>query len=227
MLILDHKILHDNKTLIRLILGGCCGMKEVRKAVIAGILSISIFLLSSCTQNSSGGSAQSDSGEEIYGPHIELYNPDMPKKVMLGDNVTLRFSPSEDSETYNEISHFLVTLIAVVRTDHFDQPENEDGLWGLVYCFQLDNSVDNVGWVPFRELTEYSEENKHLLRYPVQLKEGCKDLDTGDEVKWDNVLVTYEEDYAIVSWEGGHNHRVSPDDIVYPDVKTVNTERLH
>ena len=201
-------------------------MRVVSKAAIT-VLTISILLFSSCAQDGGGTSTPFSSMEDTYGPHIELYNLDMPRKVMLGDNVTLRFSPSEDSETYNEISHFLVTLMAVVRTDHFDQPENEDGLWGLVYCFQLDNSLDNVGWVPFREFTEYTEENKHLLRYPVQLKEGCVDLDTGEEVKWDNVLVTFEEDYAIVSWEGGHNHRVSPDDIVYPDVKTVNEERLH
>ena len=201
-------------------------MRVVSKAAIT-VLTISILLFSSCAQDGGGTSTPSSSMEDTYGPHIELYNLDMPRKVMLGDNVTLRFSPSEDSETYNEISHFLVTLMAVVRMDHFDQPENEDGLWGLVYCFQLDNSLDNVGWVPFREFTEYTEENKHLLRYPVQLKEGCVDLDTGEEVKWDNVLVTFEEDYAIVSWEGGHNHRVSPDDIVYPDVKTVNEERLH
>ena len=201
-------------------------MRVVSKAAIT-VLTISILLFSSCAQDGGGTSTPSSSMEDTYGPHRELYNLDMPRKVMLGDNVTLRFSPSEDSETYNEISHFLVTLMAVVRTDHFDQPENEDGLWGLVYCFQLDNSLDNVGWVPFREFTEYTEENKHLLRYPVQLKEGCVDLDTGEEVKWDNVLVTFEEDYAIVSWEGGHNHRVSPDDIVYPDVKTVNEERLH
>ncbi len=201
-------------------------MRVVSKAAIT-VLTISILLFSSCAQDGGGTSTPSSSMEDTYGPHIELYNLDMPRKVMLGDNVTLRFSPSEDSETYNEISHFLVTLMAVVRTDHFDQPENEDGLWGLVYCFQLDNSLDNVGWVPFREFTEYTEENKHLLRYPVQLKEGCVDLDTGEEVKWDNVLVTFEEDYAIVRWEGGHNHRVSPDDIVYPDVKTVNEERLH
>ena len=201
-------------------------MRVVSKAAIT-VLTISILLFSSCAQDGGGTSTPSSSMEDTYGHQIELYNLDIPRKVMLADNVTFRFSPSEDSETYNEISHFLVTLMAVVRTDHFDQPENEDGLWGLVYCFQLDNSLDNVGWVPFREFTEYTEENKHLLRYPVQLKEGCVDLDTGEEVKWDNVLVTFEEDYAIVSWEGGHNHRVSPDDIVYPDVKTVNEERLH
>lgn len=160
-------------------------MRVVSKAAIT-VLTISILLFSSCAQDGGGTSTPSSSMEDTYGPHIELYNLDMPRKVMLGDNVTLRFSPSEDSETYNEISHFLVTLMAVVRTDHFDQPENEDGLWGLVYCFQLDNSLDNVGWVPFREFTEYTEENKHLLRYPVQLKEGCVDLDTGEEVKWDN-----------------------------------------
>ena len=57
-------------------------MRVVSKAAIT-VLTISILLFSSCAQDGGGTSTPSSSMEDTYGPHIELYNLDMPRKVML------------------------------------------------------------------------------------------------------------------------------------------------
>lgn len=81
----------------------------------------------------------------------------------------------------------------------------------------FDAAHDNIGWVKLTDLTEYAEENRDLLSYPIQLTEGCKDIETGELINWTRAAVEYAEDYAIISSEGGRSHKVKKECIVYPE----------
>ncbi len=182
------------------------------------IVFILCLVVSSCSLQGIGASGEKGKSS----PCMTYWQTDLPARVMLKEDITLRCCPVHDTKSYVEASYFLVTVITTVRTDNFENPDEIEGLWALVLLPTLDTAMDNVGWVPYRDLEVYTEENKHLLRYPVHLRDGTVDLDTGEEVKWDEVLVEYEDDYAIVMWEGGNIHKVSVDSIVYPDVHEIN-----
>ena len=55
----------------------------------------------------------------------------------------------------------------------------------------FDAAHDNIGWVKLTDLTEYAEENRDLLSYPIQLTEGCKDIETGELINWTRAAVEY------------------------------------
>lgn len=133
------------------------------------------------------------------------------RKIMTAENVEVRGIPCRYAAVNQELSYKMVTVHAVVYGA-------EDEMWALVSFFCFDAAYDDIGWVEVSDLLEYTEENYRLLRYPVQVKEGCVDLDTGEPVEWDAFCVDYYEDYAVLGREGGRSYRVSPDDIIYPDI---------
>ncbi len=130
--------------------------------------------------------------------------------IMTGDNAALRGIPSEDAPINDTVSYQFVNAYAAVYIDSSDY-------WVLVSFFRFDSAVDNIGWVRASDLMKYTEENHQLLCYPVQVAEGCVDLDTNEPVEWPAFRVEYVEDYAIVSREGGRSYRVSPSCIIYPE----------
>ena len=100
----------------------------------------------------------------------------------------------------------------------------------LILCAALllsggfDSLSDTIGRVRWDQLVLYTDENKHLLTYPVQLAEGCTDLDTGETVRWDAVRISRMDDDAAVTWEGGSSHRVSKDTLIFPDPAQVSSD---
>lgn len=132
------------------------------------------------------------------------------RKIMTTENVEVRGIPREYGAVNQVLSYQMVTVHAVVYGEGEER-------WALVSFFCFDAAYDDIGWVEISDLIEYTEENYRLLRYPVQVREGCVDLDTGETVRWDAFCVDYYEDYAVVGREGGRDYRVSVDDILYPD----------
>lgn len=141
-------------------------------------------------------------------PITELEIDYIDKKIMTAENVDVRGIPCEYGAVNRTLSYEMVKVYAAVYRD--------DGIWALICASNFDSALDDAGWVKISDLMEYTEDNYRLLRYPVQVREGCVDLDTGEPVEWDAFCVDYIGDCAEVSREGGRSYRVSPDDIVYP-----------
>ncbi len=128
--------------------------------------------------------------------------------IMTSKEVEVRGIPDDMAEVNRVLSYQMVNVLAAAYV--------RDGKWALISFFCFDAAYDNIGWVRVSDLMEYKEDNYQLLRYPVTLKEGSIDLETGEIVELTQVSVDYIDDYAIVRAEGGRSHEVDPDSIIYP-----------
>ena len=129
---------------------------------------------------------------------------------MTLENVAVRGIPDERCSVNQTLSYQLADVHAVVYAG------SDEEKWALISFVTFDAWYDDIGWVKLSDLLEYTEESKKLLRYPVQVTEDCVDLKTGEAVKWDAFEVIYEEDYAVLTREGGRSYTVDPKYIVYP-----------
>ena len=136
--------------------------------------------------------------------------------IMALENVEVKYIPSDDVETIYKLNNELVKIHAAA----YGEPEK----WVLVSYASTMDGGGNMGWVKISGLTEYTEENKALLRYPVTVKEGCKDAETGKELMpWEYALGAQTGEYVEIGNEAG-SFLVKPGDIIYPStVKTTDT----
>lgn len=130
--------------------------------------------------------------------------------IMTGKEVEVRDRPRQSGYVLRTLSYQVVDVSAATY-------DYEGDIWVIVSFFCFDSASDNMGWVKLTDLMEYTEENYQLLRYPVKVREGCVDLETGEPVEWDAFAVDYVDGYAIVGREGGRSYKVSPSDIIYPE----------
>lgn len=186
-------------------------------------LSLSLSLFCGCSTTEAATLPLGESGEQSFdnsAPEIHMTNAmdsslgmDIEGKVMAMKDVGVRAYPSEDAPENRTLLYQLVKVHAVVHSEEY----SSDDRWALVSFSCFDSEHDNIGWVKLTEIEQYSIDNMELLRYPVSLAEGCVDLDTGEAISWDDVSVYYEDDCAVVEWEGGNRHRVDKEYIVYPE----------
>ncbi len=159
------------------------------------------------------------------------------QRWMAGEALTVRSLPLADANVTRTVSYQLVDILSVqyvldynvlTTEETFQLPE--DDLWALVAFACGDSSLDSVGWVRAADLTAYTEETRDSLLFPLTLRPGAVDLDTGEVLDGlgDMFLQEAEDGYAVVSWieGGGHaeRHRVSWDDVIYPPVDGEDTE---
>ena len=129
--------------------------------------------------------------------------------IMTGENIEVRGTPDYSSSVNRVLSYQMVDVYAAAYV--------EDGKWVLIGFNARDTEHDNIGWVRVDDLMEYNEENYHLLRYPVTIREGCVDLQDGKKIEWNGPFwVTYLDGYAEISQEGGWFRYVGSDQIIYP-----------
>ena len=82
-----------------------------------------------------------------------------------------------------------------------------------------------MGWVKISGLTEYTEERKAQLRYPVTVREGTKDAETGKELMpWEYGMGDQKGEFVKIGNELG-SFLVNKKDIVYPSTQKT-TDRL-
>ena len=55
----------------------------------------------------------------------------------------------------------------------------KNGYWSADLTF---DGGDNIGWVKVSDLTEYTNDTKEKLLFPVTVSADCKDIDTGEKV---------------------------------------------
>ena len=135
--------------------------------------------------------------------------------IMALGKVEAKAIPVDAADTLYELNYELVKILAAVYGD--------DEIWALVRYASTMDGGGNMGWVKVSGLTEYTEENKALLRYPVTVKEGCKDAETGKELMpWEYALGAHTGEYVEIGNEAG-SFLVKPEDIIYPStVKTTD-----
>lgn len=132
------------------------------------------------------------------------------KHIMTAENVAVRAIPDDRAVANRTLTYQMVTVRAAVYG-----PGGEK--WALVSFVELDAISDNIGWVKVSELMEYGEDNYHLLTYPVELKEGTTDLQTGKKAHMDHFKITQiGDDCVSVVSEGGQGYEVAPQAVVYP-----------
>ena len=136
--------------------------------------------------------------------------------IMALENVEVKGVPTDSVATNDYLDRELVTVRAAARRD--------DETWVLV-SYHITDGYDNMGWVKVSGLTEYTEEMKALLRYPVTVREGCKDVETGKELgQYDYARSNPEGEVVEIGNEFGV-FKVKPEDIVYPSTKKTTDER--
>ena len=135
------------------------------------------------------------------------------RHIMTLEEVEVRGIPTTSATVNRTVTYQIVDVYAVVYGENY----GEDDRWALIGFNPFDAAHDNIGWVKLSDLAEYTEENRELLYYPVQLTEDCKDIETGELINWTRAAVEYTEDYAIISAEGGRSHKVKKECIVYPE----------
>ena len=144
------------------------------------------------------------------------------KKYMTGPNVPIRKAPSDNSafNGINTLSYDMVDIIYAANTIVSSAEEEvEEGIWILVQ-FHSSEPEDTLGWVRWKELIEYTDENKHLLHSPVKVSKEAIDLDTGkpvDPLFYSLGKVRLEEDYATIHIEGGLSCRIEKKYVIYPE----------
>ena len=132
------------------------------------------------------------------------------KHIMAAENVAVRAIPDDMAAANKTLTYQMVTVRAAVYG-----PGDEK--WALVSFVELDTISDNIGWVKVSELMEYGEDNYHLLTYPVELKEGTTDLQTGKEAHMDHFKITQiGDDRVSVVSAGGRGYEVAPQAVIYP-----------
>lgn len=140
------------------------------------------------------------------------------RKYMTASDVVIRKAPmdSEEVKTGTNLSYIMVNTVYAIYAMG-DEPL-EDRTWILVQ-YASSEPEDTVGWVKWKELIEYTEENMHLLASPIYVSEEAIDLYTGETVDplfCSGGWVEFEDDYAIVSVVGGKFCKVDKKYLIYP-----------
>lgn len=187
------------------------------EASVFSEMSVSARVPASAETNTSDSPAEAPDLPRVHMSTLFLddLELDIDGKVMALEDVEVHGYPSEDAPVNRTVSYQLVDVYVIVYSSVY--PEDELGRWALVSFICFDSLADNVGWVKLTELEQYTADNMELLRYPVTVTEGCKDIDTGEDVVWDAFSVDYEDDCAVVSREGGKVYRVDKEYIIYPE----------
>ena len=193
------------------------------KKILFFLILCAVLLLSGCSASKSGEepSHAEPTAAESSLPEIHMFPEDVPARRMMSlEAVAVKGIPSEHAKTNRKLTYQLTEVLALVHSE----PYADGDLWALVRFDGFDSFSDTIGWVRWDQLVLYTDENKHLLTYPVQLAEGCTDLDTGEAVRWDAVRISRMGDDATVTWEDGNSHRVSKDALIFPDPAQVNSD---
>ena len=129
--------------------------------------------------------------------------------IMALENVEVKGIPI-DSIKYNRVLEYqLVRVHAAVYAG------NEK--WVLVSYLTFDGG-DDIGWVKVSDLTEYTNDTKEKLLFPVTVSADCKDIDTGEKVDDNDWKITsIEGEIITITKVGGIDRKVKLEDIVYPD----------
>lgn len=129
--------------------------------------------------------------------------------IMTLENVEVKGIPIDSIESNRVLNYELVRVHAAVYA--------EDEKWVLISYYTFDGG-DDIGWVKVSDLTEYTNDTKEKLTFPVNVTDGCKDIETGEKVEKDDWRITsVEKEYVNIMRVGGRNNKVKPEDIVYPD----------
>lgn len=91
--------------------------------------------------------------------------------IMALKDVEVKGIPIDSIEPNRVLDYELVRVHAAVYA------ENEK--WVLVSYYTFDGG-DDIGWVKVSDLTEYTDDIKEKLLFPVTVSVGCKDIDTGE-----------------------------------------------
>ena len=135
------------------------------------------------------------------------------KHMFTAPDTAVRTEPRDDAPVGRTLSGWTVRVCAVVWADDTEP-------WALVTFFTFDSAVNNIGWVRWSSLIEYTAETRESLRYPVGVAEGARDSATG-ELIWPadgDFAVEYRDGAAYLTREGGDAWTVKPEDVVYPEV---------
>ncbi len=133
--------------------------------------------------------------------------------IMALEEVEVRGIPADSIKPNRVLNYELVRIHAAVYA------ENEK--WVLVSYYTFDGS-DDIGWVKVSDLTEYTNDTKEKLTFPVSVSDDCKDIDTGEKVVKDDWRITsIEGEHVNITRVGGIYNKVKLEDIVYPDTTKV------
>lgn len=136
--------------------------------------------------------------------------------IMALEDVEVRGVPIDSLEPNRVLNYELVEVHAAVYA------ENEK--WVLVSYNTFDGS-DDIGWVKVSDLTEYTNDTKEKLMFPVNVSVDCKDIDTGEKVVNDDWRITsIEGENVNITKVGGIYNKVKLEDIVYPATFKVATD---
>ena len=129
--------------------------------------------------------------------------------IMALVNVEVKGIPIDSIEYNRVLNYELVRVHAAVYA------QNEK--WVLVSYYTFDGG-DDIGWVKVSDLTEYTNDTKEKLLFPVTVSADCKDIDTGEKVDDDDWKITsFEGEIITITRVGGRDQKVRLEDIVYPD----------
>ena len=129
--------------------------------------------------------------------------------IMALENVEVKGIPIDSIEYNRVLNYELVRVHAAVHA------QNEE--WVLVSYLTFDGG-DDIGWVKVSDLTEYTNDTKEKLLFPVTVTADCKDIDTGEKVDDNDWKITsIEGEIITITKVGGIDHKVKLEDIVYPD----------
>ncbi len=129
--------------------------------------------------------------------------------IMALKDVEVKGIPIDSIEPNRVLNYELVRVHAAVYAG------NEK--WVLVSYYTFDGG-DDIGWVKVSDLTEYTNDTKEKLLFPVTVSADCKDIDTGEKVDDNDWKITsIEGKNADIVKVGGICHKVKLEDIVYPD----------
>lgn len=129
--------------------------------------------------------------------------------IMALKDVEVKGIPIDSIEPNRVLDYELVRVHAAVYA------ENEK--WVLVSYYTFDGG-DDIGWVKVSDLTEYTDDIKEKLLFPVTVSVDCKDIDTGEKVADDDWRITSVEGKIVtITKVGGIDRKVRLEDIVYPD----------
>ncbi len=161
--------------------------------------------------------------------HLSPLGSDMPdelfeKKWMFGKDVNVWKTPAGVEDLPDQLigrknmNYYMVQPIWAVS----DATGPVGGkIWVLVEFMEMDTGLDTVGWVSIDDLVEYTEDTKHLLRYPVSLTDNAINVETGkppEKYFMNNVYITsYDGDYVNINTEGGRGIKVHKDHVIYPE----------
>ncbi len=133
--------------------------------------------------------------------------------IMALKDVEVRGVPIDSIEPNRVLNYELVQVHAAVYA--------ENGKWVLVSYDTFDGG-DDIGWVKVSDLTEYTNDTKEKLMYPVNVSVDCKDIATGEKVDSDDWRITsIEGENVTITRVGGRDNKVKLEDIVYPDTFKV------